>query len=137
MPATAAPTAFFAKTYDEAMSLLVETRDYVANGEPRDRARLEPAAAIQLCCSTLRATARLTQIMAWLLAQKAIHAGEMTNADLVGQHGPLADIRVCMEEEEEAALTQLPPYFRGLLDRSRRLYVRVARLDEMVRRQVA
>ncbi len=40
-----------------------------------------------------------------------------------------------MAEENETEIATLPDYFRDLLDRSHRLYVRVARLDEMVRRQ--
>ncbi|HZS82369.1 MAG TPA: DUF1465 family protein [Stellaceae bacterium] len=137
MPVTAAPTAFFNRTYDEAMSLLVEMRDYVAHAEPRDRAGLSPAEGVRFCCATLRVTARLTQIMAWLLAQRAVHAGELSNAEIVAKNGPLAAIAVCMEGEDEAELAGLPRYFRDLLDRSHRLYIRVARLDEMVRRQSA
>jgi regulator of CtrA degradation len=134
---TAAPTAFFNKTYDEAMDLLVEMRDYVAFTEPHDRSTLSPAEGVRFCCATLRVTARLTQIMAWLLAQKAVHSGELSNAEIVAKNGPLAAIEVCMQSEGECELAELPQYFRGLLDRSHRLYIRVARLDEMVRRQTA
>ena len=135
MTVTATPTAFFNKTYDETMGLLTEMRDYVAYGEARDRAGLTVADNALLCCATLRATARLTQIMAWLLAQKAVHAGEMTNGELVKANGPLADIAICMGAENETEIAALPDYFRDLLDRSHRLYVRVARLDDMVRRR--
>jgi regulator of CtrA degradation len=133
---TATPTAFFNKTYDETMGLLTEMRDYVARGEARDRAGLTVADNARLCCATLRATARLTQIMAWLLAQKAVHAGEMSNRELVERNGPLTEIAICMDGENEAEIGTLPDYFRDLLDRSHRLYVRVARLDDMVRRQL-
>src|SRR5271168_1083702 len=98
---TATPTAFFNKTYDETMGLLTEMRDYVAYGEARDRAGLTATDNARLCSATLRATARLTQIMAWLLAQKAVHAGEMSNSELVERNGPLAEIAICMGEENE------------------------------------
>ena len=135
MSVPAATTAFFNKTYDEAMTLLVEMRDYVAYAEPRDRAGLSPRDGVHLCCATLRVTARLTQIMAWLLAQKAVHAGELSTRDIVEKNGPLAEIKVCMEGGAETELDGLPRYFRELSERSHRLYVRVARLDDMVRRQ--
>jgi regulator of CtrA degradation len=133
---TAAPTAFFNKTFEETMHLLTEMRDYVAHGEPRDRACLSPLDSARLSCAALRATARLTQIMAWLLTQKAVHAGELETEALTQGNGPLSAVDVCMEEEDEAVATALPPQFRTLLDRSHRLYVRVARLDEMVRRNL-
>lgn len=131
----ATPTAFFNKTYDETIGLLTEMRDYVAHDEARDRAGLNSADGARLCCASLRVTARLTQIMAWLLAQKAVHAGEISTGDLVERNSPLADIAICMDPEEEDEIAALPDHFRDLLDRSHRLYTRVARLDDMVRRQ--
>src|SRR5439155_5280933 len=63
---SAEPSAFFNKTYDETLGLLVEVRDYVADSEPADRRRLAPVIGAKLSCEALRVTARLTQIMAWL-----------------------------------------------------------------------
>jgi regulator of CtrA degradation len=131
-----APTAFYAKTYDETLGLLVEVRDYVLQGERHDRAGLAPVVGVRLSCEALRVTARLTQIMAWLLAQKAIHAGELSTEELVERHDKLADIAVCMDVDEAAGMDGLPARFRELLERSHRLYIRVARLDEMIRRQL-
>ena len=136
MAITGAPTAFFAKTYDETLGLLVAVRDYVADGEPRDRAMLTPVAGAKLSCEALRVTARLSQIMAWLLAQKAVHAGELSSVELAARNDPLTEIDVCMAEAESEALTFLPARFRELLAHSHRLYIRVARLDEMIRRQL-
>ena len=133
MSADAAPTAFFNKTYDETLGLLVEMRDYVAHVQPRERAALAPGTDARFACEALRVTARLTQIMAWLLAQKAVHAGEMSTDEVTARHSPLAEIEICMAHAVDAELGRLPDRFLDLLDRSRRLYVRVARLDGMVR----
>lgn len=129
-------TAFFGKTYDEAMALLLEVRDYLAYREPIDRETLVPVDRLQLCCETMRLTARMTQIMAWLLAQRAVHNGEISQTEALGEHQALADLKICMEGEA-AAVSSLPQRVQTLLDRSRRLYVRVARLDELARRQLA
>jgi regulator of CtrA degradation len=129
---TAEP-AFFGKTYDEALGLLVAARDYVALSERPNKARLEMAERLRLCCETMRMTARLTQIMAWLMAQKAIYAGEMTQHELVRKQGPLADIRICMDPGQ---IDGLPKPLIGLLQRSHNLYLRIARLDGRVREQV-
>jgi len=131
-------TAFFGKTYGEAMDLLVETRDYFAHREPIDRQVLHhPIDRLRFCCETMRLTARLTQIMAWLLAQRAVHAGEMTQSAALGDHRALADLAICMEGEEATPAAAMPQRLAILLERSRRLYVRVARLDELARRQLA
>jgi regulator of CtrA degradation len=127
------PTAFFSKTYDEAMELLVEARNYVAGQDAHDRQRLDADVRLRSCSETMRLTARLTQIMSWLLAQRAVHAGEMAAADLVARWEPLAAVGICMEEEA-GGIAGLPPALVSLLERSRRLYIRVARLDEMMRR---
>ena len=129
-------TAFFGKTYGDAMDLLVETRDYLAHREPIDRETLlQPVDRLRFCCETMRLTARLTQIMAWLLAQRAVHAGEMSQDEALGNHRALAELAICMEDEE--SVVAMPQRLGNLLDRSRRLYQRVARLDELARRQLA
>jgi regulator of CtrA degradation len=135
-PVTAVPkTAFFDRTYDEAMALLVDARDYLERRERQDRNALAAPGRLRMSCETLRLTARITQMMAWLLAQKAVHAGEISTLELVERYEALADIAVCMDEVEVEA-AGLPPRLALLLDRSRKLYHRVARLDEMVRRRV-
>jgi len=95
---------------------------------------LTPVVGAKLSCEALRVTARLTQVMAWLLAQKAIHAGELSTAEVIERQDRLTDIAVCMDEEAADEIVGLPARFRELLDRSHRLYIRVARLDEMIRR---
>ncbi|HXZ02510.1 MAG TPA: DUF1465 family protein [Stellaceae bacterium] len=128
-------TAFFGKTYGEAMELLIEARDYLAHREPIDRQVLAPLDRLRMSRETMRLTARLTQIMAWLLAQRAVFNGEISQRDALGDRGALAEVEICMEGEEWAPAA--PQRLASLLDRSRRLYVRVARLDELARRQLA
>ena len=75
-------------------------------------------------------------MMAWLLAQKAVHAGEISVAEAAGERYRLSGAAVCFAELGERAAA-LPMRLVELLDQSRRLYVRVARLDELVRRSAA
>jgi regulator of CtrA degradation len=128
-------TRFFGKTYDETMSLLVASRDYLANAQPADAVGLAPIDRLRVNCEAMRLTSRLTQIMAWLLAQRAVYEGEMSRATAASDEFRLAADAVCMSEAD-TALGVLPDRLRELLDESRRLYVRVARLDELNRRAV-
>jgi regulator of CtrA degradation len=126
-------TAFFGRTYDEAMGLLVEARNYVAVNELRALPVLSPSDRLMLCCETMRLTTRLTHIMAWLLAQRAVHAGEITLADSAEEPYALGGAKTCLTVIEVDQLGDR--WLSTLLDRSHRLYVRVSRLDEMVKRE--
>ncbi len=129
-------TRFFGKTYDETMSLLLASRDYLAAAQPADAIGLKPIDRLRVNCEAMRLTTRLTQIMAWLLAQRAVFAGEMGRAQAASDEFRLAADAVCLGEGDVAE-NVLPMRLRELLDQSRRLYVRVARLDELSRRAAA
>ena len=113
--------------------MLIEARNYVAYHEAADQRTLAPHARLQVSYESLRVTSRLTQVMAWLLAQKAVHAGELTVEQVATDEYALSGGQVCTDPsgpENEA----LPNGLRSLLDRSHRLYTRVSRLDDQVRR---
>ena len=81
MTAVPTHTEFFGRTYDEALALLHEARNYVIASQLRHLHVTQPTDRLMLCCEAMRLTARLTHVMAWLLAQKAVHAGEITLAE--------------------------------------------------------
>ena len=123
---TAAPTAFFAKTYDEAMALAVDARAYMA----------APSRAADVLAETvcgMREAARISHMMVWLLRQRAVHAGEIAAAEALDDE-PLGGIGECLDE---SAAESCSPALTALMDRSLRLYVRIARLDDMARRNAA
>lgn len=130
-----APTTFFNRSYDETMSLLVEARNYVAYQEPYDQSRLSIHARLQVSYESMRVTSRLTQVMAWMLAQKAVFAGEITQAQAVGGDFALSGGMVCVDPSGPDN-PELPSGLRSLLARSHSLYMRTTRLEEMVRRNV-
>ncbi len=126
-------TAFFSKTYDEAMALTVEARDYFARLAPDETRDLGPATGLDYCRESMRLTTQLTQVMAWLLAQRAVHAGEMTLREARSEAYVLSGVERCLEDDR-AGRGVLPPGLRSLLRRSTQLFRRVAQLDSMVRR---
>ncbi len=97
MTDAAALAAFIDKAYQEASDLLVEARDYVA-GRPSEPAEqvLAPADRLRLTQALSRVTRRLTEVMAWLLVQKAVAAGEITaapaKAATVGPGSPIESV---------------------------------------------
>lgn len=128
-----APIAFFDKTYTEALEVLEDARDFMAHGEARGRERLEPFERLLMSSETMRVTSRLAQVVAWTMVQKAVDAGEMTQADALGEEHRPAAREVCLASLPEDA-GWMPAELLRLLETSRNLYVRVVRLDELMRR---
>ena len=126
---------YFDRTYRETMTLLVEARDYMRFREPVDRGALPDEHRLAVNCEALRLTSRLTHIMAWLLVQKAVHAGELTPAEAADADRRLAGQTVCRERTVVGGIA-LPPTLDALLERSYRLYARVERLDALAARAV-
>ena len=133
IPAT---TTFFHRTYDEALSLLTEARNYVAKGNAAETAQLSANLQMAQCCETMRLTARLTHVMAWLLAQRAVHAGEITLEESASEKFSLGGGNVCLEQSRY--LESIEDAWLGrLMERSLHLYIRIARLDAMVQDRVS
>jgi regulator of CtrA degradation len=129
-------TAFYDRTYDEAFAMTVEARDYVADGMAADRDSVAFGVRGVFDCEALRLTTRLSQVMAWLLVQRAVYAGEISIGELRDESHRLGGRDVCFDNDIEL-LESMPPRFRSLLERSLKLYQRIARLDEMVARDAS
>ena len=138
MSQSAAAVTYLRSTFEEALALTRESRDYIAYQLPRDREPLEPEAQIAASCEAMRITARLTQVMSWLLIQRAVEAGEITPEVAAAPDNRLSGQDVCDPREAEALDLDgvqdqvLPPRLDELLARSLALYQRVARLDSQL-----
>ena len=115
--------AFLDTVYDEAFDVLVDLRDFVAS-DLVDRGAEIPTDSTTLTVQEVsRATRRMADVMAWLLLQKAVHAGEVDH-EAAATH---AASRIAPELFDPAdpppeALEKLPVALRGLIDRSRRVH---------------
>ncbi len=125
------PAAFFSRTFDEALALTREARDYLRDYGEEESGELAIEVARHYSVETMRLTSRLTNMVTWLLVQRAVHQGEMSRDELHEDTWRLGGKEICLGEGKvEAEL--LPPYLCDLLRRSERLYSRIARLDQMV-----
>jgi len=91
-------TAFYDRLFAEALSLCRETRDYMngAGGQPVPGAAFDHQLAF--CLEGMRLTARLTQVMAWLLVQRAAAEGEIEPDELAQARWRLSGQAVCLAE---------------------------------------
>lgn len=109
----------------EAMLLADEARGYFDEAGRAERDTLDPLDRVGFSCESLKVTTRLMHIIAWLLTQRAVHAGELRAADALHPSRRLGEAPV----SERTAVAALPIRARALIAASGDLHRRVARLD--------
>ena len=124
-------TAILTRTYDEALSLLVETRNYLSFRQAVDAVRIQPLDRLKLVREAFRLTSRLTQVLAWLMLRRAVAEGEIADDEARAPERRLAGHDVCLARADDLG-DWLPEGMSVLLERSRTLYERVARLDRLL-----
>ena len=110
------------------MVLADEARSYFDQGGRADREALDPLARVGFSCESLKVTTRLMHVIAWLLTQRAVDAGEMLLKDALDPSRRLGPAPVT----DPAAIVSLPRSATTLIDGSMELYARVARLDAVI-----
>lgn len=111
--------------YVEAMVLADEARAYFDDGGRAERATLDPMARVVLSCESLKITTRLMHVIAWLLTQKAIDAGEMSPE--MGDD-PLRALPAGPTTDDET-LASMPDGTQALIQASSDLYRRAERIE--------
>jgi regulator of CtrA degradation len=111
--------------YVEAMLLADEARAYFDDGGRAEREALDPLARVAFSCESLKVTTRLMHVIAWLLTQRAVAAGEMPSRDALHPSRRLGTAPA----SDEAAIAAMPAAARQLVEASADLYRRVARID--------
>ena len=127
----AASSDLFKTLFRDGMALVEETAAYL-DGEGRDAAKSLPrAAALAYASESMRLTTRLMQIASWLLLQRAVNEGELSQAEALNDKK-----RTCLawgEAGDAEALARLPEPLRVLIEASARLQDRLLHLDTLIR----
>ncbi len=116
--------------YTEAMLLADEARaafegSIEAKGSADD-VRLPPDVRVALSCESLKTTTRLMQVIAWLLFQRALCAGEISVAMAAARDQMLGDAM----PSDAAMCARFPDHVRLLIIASEQLYARVLRVQQ-------
>lgn len=111
--------------YVEAMVLADDARGYFDEGGRVEREALAPMARVTFSCESLKVTTRLMHVIAWLLTQRAVLAGELRPRDALDPSRRLGEQPV----SEAASVRELPEQARAMVAASIDLHRRVARLD--------
>ncbi|MET0307497.1 MAG: DUF1465 family protein [Sphingomonas sp.] len=111
--------------YVEAMLLADEARAYFDEIGRNERDQLEALNRVAFSCESLKVTTRLMHVIAWLLTQRAVDAGELEPTDALSPSRRLGTA----PETDSALLLQMPLQAASIIQTSIELYRRVARLD--------
>ena len=112
--------------YVEAMVLADEARSYFDTGGRDDRLALDPIDRVGFSCESLKVTTRLMHVIAWLLTQRAVGAGELSRT----QAGTPERRLGTAADTDRDLLQRLPETAVDLIRASEELYGRVSRLDQ-------
>ncbi|MCP4923994.1 MAG: DUF1465 family protein [bacterium] len=121
---------FFEEIFQEAMMLIEETRHYIQAHAEEDVQRVSPGEGLYYSCEISRITARLTEIMSWLLTQKALVSGEISLED-DPFYPSLQKDSVCLHDSAREDRIKTPLSLKWLLEKSLSLYKRVIHLADL------
>jgi regulator of CtrA degradation len=111
--------------YTETMVLADEARSYF-DGQQMARGAMTPMQRVIFSCESLKVTTRLMHVIAWLLTQRALAAGEIDTIFANAIERRLGNPVI----SEAESLATLPREARALAEASIELYRRIERLEQ-------
>lgn len=121
----------FQSLFREGMDLVEEAACYL-DGEGRTNSKdLSRVAALAYATESMRLTTRLMQLASWLLLQRAVNDGEMSQAEALSEKH-----KVKLSRQDSAvapdAFDLIPERLRDLVQASLRLQDRILHLDALI-----
>jgi regulator of CtrA degradation len=111
--------------YVESMLLADEARGYFDEGGRGDRDSLDALSRVVFSCESMKVTTRLMHVIAWLLTQRAVIAGELPPKEALDPSRRLGDA----PETDDVVIDTMPDAARILIVASIDLHRRVGRFD--------
>jgi regulator of CtrA degradation len=118
--------------YTEAMVLADEARSYFESGRFQEESDPDNILAVSFSCESLKVTTRLMHCIAWLLNQKALQSGELSegeawNPDRSLGYAPATD---------QAMVDRFPVEARQIVMASEELFQRLQRLSARMEQEL-
>ena len=122
---------YFDAPYKETIKLLEEVKQYLDNDEAYDRERVCDEYKFVMNVEIMNIIARLSHILSWTLAQKAVHNGEMTLEESLEPKWNISSAFVYSNLHYEVD-ERIPQRLRRFMNVSRNLFERTERLERGV-----
>lgn len=124
---------FLPSLFHEAMDIIFDSYEYFQVQDEQDDGQMPPYMRSLMSSEMSRITMRLTSVMAWLMARKAVCTGQISNEQACIEYR-IDGAELCLEHRTELE-TLLPEHMSELLKKSHALYARVWRLDSQLHQQ--
>jgi regulator of CtrA degradation len=121
----------FKAVFKEGMGLVEETANYLDGPGRREARGLDRHGSIAYATESMRLTTRLMQLASWLLLQRALHAGELTQEEAQSEKHRINLSDVGAGHSLQGAEV-LPEHLKVLIERSLRLHQRIQKLDQVL-----
>jgi regulator of CtrA degradation len=121
----------FHRVFCEGMALVEETANYLDGPGRQDARGLDRHGAIAYATESMRLTTRLMQLASWLLLQRAVSQGELTDEAAAAEKHRI-DLGEIGAGAPLCGSDQLPGPLQALVQRSLRLHFRIMRLDRLL-----
>ena len=121
---------FLPSLFHETIELVMTSYEYFEENDNMDADRIPPFMQSIYSTEMSRITMRLTSIMAWLMARKAVSTGQISAEEAEMEYA-LDGSDFCLNHNHE--LDDIVPYeMNELLVRSHAIYLRIWRLDQQI-----
>lgn len=121
----------FNEVFNEGMTLVEETANYLDGPGRVDARTLDRQGSIAYATESMRLTTRLMQLASWLLLQRAISSGELTPEAAI-QEKKRIDLSEISSQNAMSGIDQMPAAMQTLIERSMHVHTRILQLDKMI-----
>ncbi|WP_082788349.1 DUF1465 family protein [Sphingorhabdus sp. M41] len=118
--------------YTEAMVLADEARSYFESGRFNDETDSGDLLVVSFSCESLKVTTRLMHCIAWLLNQKALQSGELSEGEVWNHDRRLGDAPV----SDPRMVNRFPKEARQIIMASEELFLRLQRLSTRLEQEI-
>lgn len=121
----------FLEIFKEGMGLVEETANYLDTDGRREAKALTQSASLAYATESMRLTTRLMQMASWLLIQRAVNEGEMTEEQALAEKHKVK-IQASTKISHIKHFEDLPDRLQQLIKNTERLHDRIHSLDRMI-----
>jgi regulator of CtrA degradation len=121
----------FKELFRDGMGLVEETAAYLDGPGRAESKSLERGAALAYATESMRLTTRLMQLASWLLLQRAVNEGELTQ-EQAAQEKSKVRLSSVGASTPQATIDELPGSLAGLIAKAMRLQERIVHMDRLL-----
>lgn len=121
----------FIEIFKEGMGLVEDTANYLDTDGRREAKALSQSISLSYATESMRLTTRLMQMASWLLIQRAVNEGEMTEEQATAEKHKVK-IQASTRSAHIKNFNELPARLQELIKNAERLFDRIHSLDRMI-----